>query len=284
MVRDFVAFLDVPVKSPGSMANSAAVIIKFPHAAWRAIALQCRPVIQGLADAPFAVVSLDQPQETLLRMIEQIFRPAAVFADFFLINQADERIFVAINIGFGTKRQRMALGNLLLPFAGCAGAGNETVTLQIAAAAGADNGRGKATQPIHRSTAVRTITAGAAAFKGTGCIENLRIAAGVGESKVGESNATSNKNFGRFFTVIQCQEMAFAAVIGDAIVVRAAERVGQFAFGAGAFKRDVAHVGGQINIAVHGEAAFAGANVGEVGQGGAAGGGAGEDVLIATFG
>jgi len=37
-----------------------------------------------------------QPQETLLRMIEQIFRPAAVFADFFLINQTDERVFVAV--------------------------------------------------------------------------------------------------------------------------------------------------------------------------------------------
>ena len=91
---------------------------------------------------------------------------------------------------------------------------------------------------------MQAITAGAAAFKGTGCIENLRVAAGIGESKVGEGNTTSDKNFGRIFTVIQCQEVAFAAVIGNAIVARAAERVGQFAFGAGAFKRDVAHIGG----------------------------------------
>ncbi|EHM56169.1 hypothetical protein HMPREF9080_00075 [Cardiobacterium valvarum F0432] len=216
-------------------------------------------------------------------MIEQIFRPAAVFAYFFLINQADKRVFVAVNIGFGAKRQRMALSNLLLPLAGGTGAGNETVALQIAAATGADNGWGKSAQPVHRGATVRTVTAGAAAFEGTGGVENLRVAAGVGESKVGEGNATSDKNFGRIFTVIQSQEVAFAAVIGNAIVARAAERVGQFAFGAGAFKRDVAYVGGQINIAVYSETAFAGANVSEAGQGGIAGGGAGEDILITTF-
>ena len=114
----------------------------------------------------------------------------------------------------------------MLLLAGCAGAGNEIVALQIVAAARTDNGWGKATQPVHRSAAVRAITAGAAAFKGTGGIENLRVAAGIGKSKVGEGNATSNKNFGRIFTVIQCQKVAFAAVIGNAIVARAAERVG----------------------------------------------------------
>ena len=53
---------DVPVERAGGVADAAAVVIKFVASLGLAVAVEARPVVEGLGDFP-AAVGFDQPEE-----------------------------------------------------------------------------------------------------------------------------------------------------------------------------------------------------------------------------
>ena len=68
---------NVPVERAGGVADAAAVVVELVAALGLAVAVEARPVAEGLGDFP-AAVGFDQPEEAAGgRMVEQVFAPIA---------------------------------------------------------------------------------------------------------------------------------------------------------------------------------------------------------------
>ena len=100
-----VARLDVPVERARRAFYPALVVVEFALVERVAAAVKQWPFVQGLCEAPFAVVGLGQPGEAFLRRVEQVFCPAAVFACFCFVYDANQGVAHVVYARFRAKRQ-----------------------------------------------------------------------------------------------------------------------------------------------------------------------------------
>ena len=279
-----VAVADVPVERAGGVADTAAVVVKFVAALGLAVAVEARPVVEGLGDFP-AVVGFDQPEEAAgSRMVEQVFAPIAFGDDaggafegvhqvegglgfeFFFVYRADDDVVAAAQFALAADGQ----GKCFL-LGGAHGVGFDEFDcavdgFQVAAAARAEDVVGQSVHPVYGRAAVGAVFGLARAFQ-TACTGgDLVFGAQVFQLQVVEFDGVAGVEGRRVVAVVGGEEEVFATpVCGSAFDV-AVEFKRQLALCGGVFHRDAAHVGGHEAFAVVVEGAEAGADVVEGGE------------------